>query len=118
MIPGEDVQRSTAHIVESLKDHEESLSCSVDNDKYQEIVIYNKLISYIESDTTISLCKFNRIAAHEGPLTSSYSSWKRFKYNMMLEWTNREVTNEPLSIIAADSLVKCSIYARDKSSWY
>ena len=40
----------------------------------------------------------------------------------MIEWENREITSEPLSIIGADDPVTCAIYARenkllDKPGW-
>ena len=34
---------------------------------------------------------------------------------MSIEWENGEITDEPLSIIAADDPVSCAMYARDKN---
>ena len=60
MDPGESGQSYTAPILELQKDPEASVSsnlmhlnfkCSIDTDKYEEIITYNDLITYIESMT-------------------------------------------------------------------
>ena len=37
---------------------------------------------------------------------------KGTKYNVMVEWETRDITNEPLSLIAADDPVTCAEYAK------
>ena len=39
--------------------------------------------------------------------------WKGSKYNVQVEWETREITFEPLSIIAADDPVTCAAYAKE-----
>ncbi len=57
--------------------------------------------------------KFHHITVHEGPLQPTNPSYKGSKYNIMIEWENREITSEPLTIIAADNPVTCTIYAKE-----
>ena len=53
----EDGQRFRTRIVEALKDHDAKLHhkaewfkfrCSINNDKYEEILTYNEILNYIE----------------------------------------------------------------------
>jgi hypothetical protein len=46
------------------------------------------------------------MVSHEGP-----TQW--YQYNLLTEWENREITKEPLRIIAADDPVACAIYVRE-----
>ena len=58
--------------------------------------------------------RFKRISGHQGPLTKSHADWKGSSYNVRIEWENGEITDEPLTTIAADDPVSCAIYAREK----
>jgi len=57
--------------------------------------------------------KFRCIITHEGPLKLSDPSYKDSKYNVMIKWENGQVTSEPLTILAADNPVTCTIYAKE-----
>jgi hypothetical protein len=109
-----DGQKARGKIVQLIEDHESSLEdnptriqfrVSVNNDKAEEIITYNKMLEYItrdqESDT---MWKFQRIISHE--LQGS-------KITLLIEWENGEITKEPLSIIAVDDPVTCAIYASE-----
>ena len=62
------------------------------------------------------LCGSSRsIIAHQGPLDTSHKDYKGSTYNVSIEWENGEITDEPLSIIAADDPVTCAIYARENN---
>ena len=39
-------------------------------------------------------------------------NYKGRKYNVMVEWETWEITEEPLSLIAADDPVTCAVYAK------
>jgi hypothetical protein len=69
----------------------------------------------MENDETeeTTIWKFKRITAHEGPLTPAHPSWKGSPYNIMIEWENREITSEPLAVIAADDPDTCALYAKE-----
>ena len=59
------------------------------------------------------LYRFRAIIGHQGPLLASDSDWNRSKYNVQVEWETREITFEPLSIIADDDPVTCAAYAKE-----
>jgi hypothetical protein len=88
---------------------------SVNNDKAEEIITYNKMLEYItKNDESDIRWKFKRIISHEYKKVS--------QCYVQIEWENGEITNEPLKIIAADDPVSCAIYARendllDKPGW-
>ena len=46
-------------------------------------------------------------------MLASDPDWKGSKYNVQVEWETREITFEPLSIIAADDPVTCAAYAKE-----
>ena len=57
------------------------------------------------------LDKFRAITGHQGPLSPQDENHKGSKYNVTVEWETGEITEEPLSLIAADDPVTCAIYA-------
>ena len=122
MEPRDDGQRFRARIVEAIEQHEEQqrqhpkhqkFRCSVNNDQYEEIFGYNEIVQFIEQDDDdTTVWKYRCIKAHEGPLKQSHPNYKGSLYNVLIEWENGEVTNEPLTIIAADDPVSCAIYGK------
>ena len=58
------------------------------------------------------LYKFRAITCHQGPLSPQDENYKASKYNVMVEWETGEITDEPLSLIAADDPVTCAEYAK------
>ena len=58
------------------------------------------------------LYKFRAITGHQGPLTPQDENYKGRKYNVMVEWETGEISDEPLSLIAADDPVTCAEYAK------
>ena len=58
------------------------------------------------------LYKFRAIAGNEGPLSPLDENYKGSKYNVMVEWETGEITEQSLSLIAADYPVTCAIYAK------
>ena len=58
------------------------------------------------------LYKFRAITGHRGPLSPQDENYKGSKYNVMVEWETGEITDEPLSLIAADDPVTCAEYAK------
>jgi hypothetical protein len=119
----EDGQIHRAWIVAAIEDHEAETQrntdrmrfvCSVNDDKYEEIMTYNQILEHIErSEEDAIVWRFKRIVGHEGPLTKAHAMWKGSKYNVRIEWENGEITDEPLTTIAADDPVTCAIYAKD-----
>jgi hypothetical protein len=67
--------------------------CLVGEDKFEEILSYNKEMQHIEknNDNGESFWKYKRISGHEGPLNKNHSSWKGDKYNVKVEWENGDI---------------------------
>ena len=61
------------------------------------------------------LWSFKRIISHTGPIYSKDDNYLGSSYNVSIEWENGEITEEPLSVIAADAPVACAIYARENN---
>jgi hypothetical protein len=109
-----DGQRARGKIVQLIDDHESSLAdnptriqfrVSVNNDKADKIITYNKMLEYITKDKESDIMwKFQRIISHEV---------QGSQITLLIEWENGEITKEPLRIIAADDPVTCAIYARE-----
>ena len=121
MDPQEDGQRFRATIVEKLEDHDSKVAnnptrikflCKVNDE--EEFITYSEVLDYIERDEESDIVwKFKRIVGHQGPLKPNHPHYMGSTYNVMVEWENGEVTEQPLNIIAADDPVTCAIYARD-----
>jgi hypothetical protein len=110
----EDGQKYRGRIVELIEDHESMVEeiptrikfrISVNEDKAEEIITYNKMLEYITKDEDSDIqWKFRRIVSHE---------YKGSQCNVLIECVNGEITSEPLKVIAADDPVTCAIYACD-----
>ena len=61
------------------------------------------------------MSKFKRITAHKGLLKPTDLSYNGLIYNVMIEYKNRKITSEPLSMIVADNLVTYAIYVRENN---
>jgi hypothetical protein len=89
-------QKHRGQIVELIEDHESLLEenpirikvrVSVNNDKAEEIITYNKMLEYITKDEDSDIMwKFKRIVSHEK---------KGSQVNVLIEWENEEITSEP-----------------------
>jgi hypothetical protein len=86
---------------------------SVNNDKAEEVITYNKMLENITKDDESDIrWKFKRIISHEYKGSQCYVQIE--------QWENGDITYEPLKIIAADD--PWAIYARennllDKPGW-
>ena len=80
----------------------------------QAIISYNQVLNYLEKDNKDdeTLFKFRAITDHQGPLDIDDPNSKGSLYNVMVEWETGEITEEPLSIIAADDPVTCAASAK------
>ena len=58
------------------------------------------------------LYKFRTITGHQGPLLPQDENYKGSKYNVMVEWETGEISEEPLSLRAADDPVTYAEYAK------
>ena len=54
---------------------------------------------------------FDDIIGHEGPLKQKDEHYLGSRFNVMIKWTNGEVTREPLGMIAKDDPLSCALYA-------
>jgi len=109
----DDGQRYRAKIVECIANHEERnltdpehirFSCTVNDDQYEYIITYNKLMDYIQknAENDETLWHFKHLSGHQGPLCPGNPHYASAKYNVQVEWETGEVTYEPLDVIAAD----------------
>jgi hypothetical protein len=89
----------------------------INKDTYKDILTYGEIMDHINKDDEQGdiLWKFNKgISGHQGPLGPTDEGYNRSTYNVQVEWENREITFEPLLIIAANDPVSCAIYAKQK----
>jgi hypothetical protein len=109
--------------VQLIEDHESSIEdnptrikfrISVNNDKAEEIITYNKMLEYITKDEESDIMwKFRQIISHKV---------QGSQINLLVKWENGEITKEALKIISADDPVTCALYGRenglpDKPGW-
>jgi len=120
----DDGQRYHAKIVECVTNHEAQnqmdpehvcFCCTVNDDQYEDIIMYNKLMDYIQknAENDKTLWHFKHISRHQGPLRPGDPHYAGAKYNVQVEWETSEVTYEPLDVIATNDPVTCAVYARD-----
>jgi hypothetical protein len=116
-------QKHRAQIVAAIEDHNANTEkileqmcfvCSVNDDKYKEIMTYNQIMDHIEqSEEDAIVWRFKRIVGHEGPYIKNHPMWNGSIYNVRVEWEKGEITDEPMTTIAAGNPVTCAIYAKD-----
>ena len=72
------------------------------------------MLKYPEQDNQDeeTLFKFRAITGHQGPLDNDDPNYKGGLYNGMVEWDTGEITEEPLSLIAAEDPVTCAANAK------
>lgn len=89
--------------------------CTINDDTIEEVFTCNKLLDHINnsSEDDIIEWKFKKISAYEGPLPQSHPKCNGSPCSLTIEWENGEITSEPLSIIAANDLVSCTICTRN-----
>jgi hypothetical protein len=63
---------------------------SVNEDKAEEIITYNKMFEYITKDKESDIqWKFQQIVSH---------AYKESQCNVLIEWETREITSDPLKM--------------------
>ena len=79
----------------------------------EAIMSYVQILDHLDQqEQQEELYKFRAITGHQGPLLQQDENYKGSKYNVMVEWETGEITDEPLSLIAADDPVTCAEYAK------
>ena len=79
----------------------------------EAIMSYVQILDHLDQqEQQEDLYKFRVITCHQGPLLPQDENYKVSKYNVMVEWETGEITDEPLSLIAADDPVTCAEYAK------
>ena len=79
----------------------------------EAIMSYVQILDHLDQqEQQEDLYKFRAITGHQGPLSPQDENYKGSKYNVMVEWETGEITDEPLSLIAADDRVTCAEYAK------
>ena len=91
----------------------------IGNAKQEEIICYNELVDHLKAEENDSneisddLLKFRALSGHQGCIKPTDSIWKGCKYNVLVDWETGEKTYELLSVLAADSPLTCSMYAKE-----
>ena len=79
----------------------------------EAIMYYVQILDHLDhQEQHDDLYNFRAITGHQGPLSPQDENYKGSKNNVMVEWETGEITEEPLSLIAADDPVTCAIYAK------
>ena len=79
----------------------------------EAIMSYVQILDHLDhQEQQEDLYKFRAITGHQGPLSPQDENYKGSKYNVMVEWETGEITEEPVSLIAADDPVTCAEYAK------
>ena len=110
----EDIEQTDGERVQKL-----SFILGIGNGKLEEIISYNQLVDHLEAaandDNEIrdDLFKVSALIGHQGPLKPTDPNWKGCKYNVLVDWETGEKTYEPLSVLAADDPVTCSMHAKE-----
>src|SRR5688572_15061555 len=91
-VPQENDEVFHIRILEALKDHKGKLKehpsnktfqCLMNNDAYEEIFTYQQIMDYLSKDQEHPVMwKFNKIIAHQGPLSKQHRSYKGSSYNV------------------------------------
>ena len=133
---GKDGQRFRAKILERVDKYKDDLQMKrakhmqyrvlVGHDggnKWEEIVAYNDLVNFIETegDGQDGMWRFKEILEHQGPLSPSDTAYKGSRWNVLVAWETGEITLEPLKCVQDDKVV-CALYARkhnllDEPGW-
>lgn len=121
-MPNQDGELCKATITKAVYNFEKSLlkdplhakfkaSLQSKKSKYDEMISYNQLLEHLEkSEHQLLLWELDKIIAHQDPLNNHDHNYQVSKYNITVQWSNGEKTDEPLSVIALDSplLVLCT----------
>ena len=79
----------------------------------EAIMSYVQILDHLDhQEQQDDLYNFRAITGRQGPLSPQDENYKGSKYNVMVEWETGEITDEPLSLIAADDPVTCAEYAK------
>ena len=85
----------------------------VEQGQAEAIMSYVQILDHLDhQEQQEDLYKFRAITGHQGPLSPQDENYKGSKYNFMVEWETGEITEKPLSLIAADDPVTCAEYAK------
>ena len=111
----------TKKVVEEIESEDSNripiINCilGIGKGKVEELITYNQVLEDLEQaeaqDNSMNkeLYRFRAIIGHEGPLKVTDPNWKGRKYNV------KEITIEPLSVIAADDPITCAAYAKENN---
>ena len=88
----------------------------------EEIMDYNELCELVEAqiaaasgDRSDELFTFDKILAHEGPLSPTDPSWNGSRWNVQIAWDNGDVTWEPRDIIHKGDPISLAMYAKENN---
>ena len=121
-IKEDDNSISNITIIEAIKNHMKDVEensvytkfkIKHNKDKFEEFLTYNELMDFLNNfeDGPI-MCRLDQIVSHQGPLDGNHPTYIGSKYNVMVQWENGEITEEPITIIAADASVAWAIYTK------
>ena len=113
------IKRKVIEISKHLNDQHDNaiekinFGLDVGQGRAEAIMSYVQILDHLDHQEQYEdLYKFRAITGHQGPLSPQDENYKGSEYNVMVEWETGEITEEPLSLIAADDPVTCAIYAK------
>ena len=114
------IKQKVLEVSHKLDEDQETLADNINflldvgQGRSQAIISYNQVLNCLEKDNQDdeTLYKFRAITDHQAPLDNDDHIYKGILYNVLVEWETGEITEECLSIIAADNPVTCAAYAK------
>ena len=123
------IKQKVIEVSQKLDEDQETLADNINSlldlgQGRSQAISYNQVLNYLEkhNQDDETLLKFRAITGHQGPVDNDDPNYKGSLYNIMVEWEIGEITQEHLSIIAADDPVTCVAYVRKhnllKNTWF
>ena len=79
---------------------------------------YNEIMNYLhrdELDEEGHIWSYRKILAHTGPFTNKDKEHKGSSYNVLIEWENGDITEEPLNWMIKENAIPIAQYAKENN---
>ena len=89
-----------------------------DSDQVDDTMVYNEIMNYLhrdELDEEGHIWSYRKILAHSGPFTNKDKEHKGSSYNVLIEWENGDVTEEPLNWMIKENAIPIAQYAKENN---
>ena len=89
-----------------------------DSDQVNDTMAYNEIMNYLhrdELDEEGHIWSYRKVLAHTGPFTNKDKEYKGSSYNVLIEWENGDVTEEPLNWMIKENAIPIAQYAKENN---